>query len=96
LPTSHPFYDNRFKNDHLKGLYPFSIGPRICLGRDLAWTQARLLIAKVFWAFDITDVSSIPIDLHATLRQFGFYEKPPFKAVFRPASHTQTMKSFPG
>ncbi|KAK8130549.1 hypothetical protein PG999_002929, partial [Apiospora kogelbergensis] len=47
LPASHPLYDPTFANDHLKSLYPFSLGPRICMGREMAWTQAKMFLSKV-------------------------------------------------
>ncbi|KAI1394963.1 isotrichodermin C-15 hydroxylase [Hypoxylon fuscum] len=53
LRPEHPKYDTRFSNDDLKCFYPFSIGPRSCSGREIAWSQTRLFIAKVLWTFDL-------------------------------------------
>ncbi|KAL8693924.1 MAG: hypothetical protein Q9218_001338 [Villophora microphyllina] len=32
---------------------PFSLGPRNCLGRNLAWLEMRLILARLFWHFDL-------------------------------------------
>ena len=31
---------------------PFSLGPRNCLGRNLAYLEMRLILARLLWAFD--------------------------------------------
>ncbi|KAI2782286.1 isotrichodermin C-15 hydroxylase [Daldinia loculata] len=53
LQSDHPKYDKRFSNDDLNCFYPFSIGPRACTGREIAWSQTRLFLAKVLWTFDL-------------------------------------------
>jgi averantin hydroxylase len=32
---------------------PFSLGPRGCIGRNLAYAEMRLILAKVLWNFDL-------------------------------------------
>ncbi|KAI1079391.1 isotrichodermin C-15 hydroxylase [Whalleya microplaca] len=56
LQPDHPRYDAKFSNDDLKGFYPFSIGPRACSGREIAWNQIRLFLAKVLWTFNLVMV----------------------------------------
>ncbi|KAI1779231.1 cytochrome P450 [Hypoxylon cercidicola] len=84
LPPSHPLYDSSFAEDHLKSLYPFSLGPRICLGREMAWLQAKLFLAKVFWTFDVVKAPDQHFDLDNTLLHYGFFEKPELRARFVP------------
>jgi len=31
----------------------FSIGPRNCIGRNLAWAEIRIILARLLWNFDI-------------------------------------------
>jgi cytochrome P450 len=33
-------------------LQPFSVGPRNCIGRNLALAEMRLILARVLWNFD--------------------------------------------
>ncbi|KAI1388756.1 cytochrome P450 [Hypoxylon trugodes] len=53
LPPDHPRYDTKFSKDDLKCYLPFSIGPRLCTGREIAWSQIRLFLAKMLWTFDL-------------------------------------------
>ncbi|KAK7995297.1 cytochrome P450 [Apiospora arundinis] len=84
LPASHPLYDAAFANDHLKSLYPFSLGPRSCLGRDIAWTQAKLFLTKVLWKFDVVRVEGQGFNLEKSLLHYGFFEKPEMYVRFLP------------
>ncbi|KAF2876693.1 cytochrome P450 [Massariosphaeria phaeospora] len=43
-----PFYD-----DDRNAVQPFSVGPRSCIGRPLALAEARLILARLIWAFDV-------------------------------------------
>ena len=45
----HPEY----QDDHLDALEPFSVGPRNCLGKNLAWHEMRVLLISVLLHFDL-------------------------------------------
>lgn len=45
---SSPFY-----NDNRDILQPFSVGPRNCIGRELAYSESRVILARVLWSFDL-------------------------------------------
>ncbi|KAJ5933979.1 sterigmatocystin biosynthesis P450 monooxygenase stcL [Penicillium verhagenii] len=45
--------DERFKNDKRDVLQPFSLGPRSCIGKSLAYMEMRLVLAKLMYNFDI-------------------------------------------
>lgn len=45
--------DPEFANDRREASQPFSIGPRNCIGRQLAYAEMRLILAKVLWHFDL-------------------------------------------
>ncbi|POS83321.1 hypothetical protein EPUL_005437 [Erysiphe pulchra] len=43
----------RYRNDRRKIMQPFSYGPRNCVGKNMATTEMRLIIAHVLWNFDM-------------------------------------------
>lgn len=45
--------DVRFSNDRLNASLPFGTGPRVCIGRNLAYLEMRLLLAHLLWNFDL-------------------------------------------
>jgi averantin hydroxylase len=46
---------DEFMNDNRDNVFqPFSYGPRNCIGRNLAYAEMRILLAKFLWRFDIT------------------------------------------
>ncbi|KAI0385889.1 cytochrome P450 ClCP1 [Hypomontagnella monticulosa] len=51
--------DPKYKNDQLDAMQPFSVGPRNCIGRNLAYAEMRLILARIIYNFDmILDDSS--------------------------------------
>ncbi|KAI8623135.1 cytochrome P450 [Xylariaceae sp. FL1651] len=52
LTPEHPKYEQRFSKDNLKSMFLFLLGPRMCPGRESAWIQLKLFLAKVLWIFD--------------------------------------------
>ncbi|KAL1961979.1 hypothetical protein VTN77DRAFT_714 [Rasamsonia byssochlamydoides] len=46
--------DPEFATDQKAALQPFSTGPRNCLGKNLAYHEMRLILAKVLWHFDLS------------------------------------------
>ncbi|KAL4930696.1 cytochrome P450 [Aspergillus undulatus] len=43
-----------FFNDTRGVLQPFSVGPRNCIGRNLAYAEMRVILARVLWNFDLS------------------------------------------
>jgi cytochrome P450 len=52
LPATHPLYDPRFAGDNKASFKPFSYGPRDCIGKNLAYAEMRVVLARVLWRFD--------------------------------------------
>ncbi|KAJ5475121.1 Cytochrome monooxygenase lcsI [Penicillium diatomitis] len=46
--------DSRFVNDKRDVLQPFSLGPRGCIGRPLAYCEMRSILCKLLYNFDIS------------------------------------------
>ncbi|USP80045.1 cytochrome p450 monooxygenase [Curvularia clavata] len=44
---------SEYDADKKEAYNPFSFGPRNCLGKNLAWAELRLIIAAIFFAFDL-------------------------------------------
>lgn len=45
--------DQAFANDHLSASKPFGHGPKKCIGEDLSFLEARLILAHLVFAFDM-------------------------------------------
>ncbi|KAK4234867.1 cytochrome P450 [Achaetomium macrosporum] len=50
---SHADPGSPFAADRREASQPFSIGPRNCIGRQLAYAEMRLILAKILWHFDL-------------------------------------------
>lgn len=53
LPEAKNNPSSPFFSDRRDVLQPFSAGPRNCIGRNLAFAEMRLILARVLWSFDI-------------------------------------------
>ena len=53
--------DPAYASDVKKALQPFSVGPRNCIGRNLAYMEMRIMIARLFWNFDVLSVDGAPL-----------------------------------
>ncbi|KXJ90431.1 cytochrome P450 [Microdochium bolleyi] len=45
--------DLRYANDRRDILYPFSTGPRNCIGKNLAYAEMRTILTRLLWRFDL-------------------------------------------
>ena len=45
--------DPRYANDRRDILHPFSTGSRNCIGKNLAYAEMRLILARLLWRFDL-------------------------------------------
>ncbi|KAJ5348301.1 uncharacterized protein N7506_001554 [Penicillium brevicompactum] len=52
IPERH-LDDPRFVNDSKNAMQPFSFGPRNCIGRNLAYVEMRLILARMVFNFDM-------------------------------------------
>ncbi|CAI7669300.1 unnamed protein product [Penicillium crustosum] len=64
-----------FCNDNRDVLQPFSVGPRNCIGRELAYSELRVILGRILWSFDLElHEKSAKWDLQ---RSYLLWEKPP-------------------
>ncbi|KAI3259002.1 hypothetical protein CBS147309_7676 [Penicillium roqueforti] len=52
IPERH-LDDPRFSNDSKIAMQPFSFGPRNCIGRNLAYVEMRIILARMVFNFDM-------------------------------------------
>ncbi|KAL6918601.1 hypothetical protein ACHAP8_010991 [Fusarium lateritium] len=45
--------DPQYANDSRAVVQPFSMGPRDCIGKNLAYVEMRLLLTRLLWKFDV-------------------------------------------
>ncbi|KAI1079769.1 isotrichodermin C-15 hydroxylase [Whalleya microplaca] len=84
LPREHPGYDQKFANDNLKSFFPFGYGPRQCIGRESAWPQMRLFLAKILWTFDLEAVDGQDLVFDRDFSMYAMWNKPKLRIRFVP------------
>ncbi|OAX80637.1 hypothetical protein ACJ72_05023 [Emergomyces africanus] len=75
--------DPKFANDRREALQPFHIGPRSCLGRNLAYAEMRLILARLIYNFDMK-LATESANWMRKQKVFLFYTKPPLKVYLTP------------
>lgn len=76
--------DERFAHDKFDILQPFSVGPRNCIGRNLAYAEMRLILAKIIYNFDmrLADESIDWLDHECSI----LHSKPPLPVYLTPVA----------
>ncbi|KAL8917302.1 MAG: hypothetical protein Q9208_008023 [Pyrenodesmia sp. 3 TL-2023] len=76
----HAFLPSRWleeSDDRRDALQPFSMGPRNCIGQRLALMQVRMILAKLFWHFNVETVEGKPQVVWPDQKVFTLWEKEP-------------------
>lgn len=68
--------DPRFKSDRRDILQPFAMGPRNCIGKNLAMAEIALLVGRVVMEFDVWGVEETDEGWLDQRAWFGFDKKP--------------------
>ncbi|KAI1877563.1 hypothetical protein JX265_003571 [Neoarthrinium moseri] len=76
LKHTHPLYDSRFAADSHGVFKPFSVGPRDCIGKNLAFAEMRLIAARLLFKFDV-DVLPGQDDWHSVQKTYLLWDKGP-------------------
>ena len=61
----------------------FSVGPRNCLGKNLAYVEMRLILAHIIFNFDLELVEKDK-DWMKDMKVYGFWEKPELMVKLTP------------
>ena len=83
--------DPDFASDKRDALQPFSVGPRNCIGRNLAYLEMRLILAKVLFNFDMELDRARSNDWADQLSFSTLWEKGPLWVSLKPVTKTQTV-----
>ncbi|KAI1121490.1 cytochrome P450 [Nemania abortiva] len=76
LPAAREDEKSPFYNDKREAHKPFSLGPRNCIGRNLAYHEMRIILANVLWHYDMKLDPSCE-SWAESQRTFALWEKPP-------------------
>jgi cytochrome P450 len=63
-----------FEGDNKKMVQAFSVGPRNCIGKNLAMAEMRVLVARLVWGFDM-ELEEVSKDWIKGQRVFLVYDK---------------------
>ncbi|KND86588.1 Isotrichodermin C-15 hydroxylase, partial [Tolypocladium ophioglossoides CBS 100239] len=85
LPEKHPRYEERFKADNRAVFKPFSYGSRDCIGKNLAYGEMRLVLARLLYRFDF-ELAFEQDSWHDSQRTFVVWEKGPLYLRLQPRS----------
>jgi len=77
--------EEEFKNDKRKVVQPFSVGPRNCIGQNLALAEMRLILASLVWNFDMQHTEQSRNWMKGQKIWLTF-EKPPMMVDLRPVA----------
>ncbi|XXG95002.1 hypothetical protein Hte_001262 [Hypoxylon texense] len=77
--------DAKFKTDQLEAMQPFSVGPRNCIGRNLAYAEMRLIMAKIIYNFDMK-IDNGSRGWMETQQAFNLWHKPGLDIYMKPVA----------
>jgi cytochrome P450 len=84
--------DPDFASDNREVLQPFSVGPRNCIGRNLAYLEMRLILAKVVYNFEL-ELDEARTGDWAHQKAFLLWDKRPLWVRIKPAAKARTRTS---
>ena len=73
----------RYAEDRRETSQPFNIGPRGCIGRNLAYAEMRIVLARVLFEFDLELMESSKSWLE-NLKNFTLWQKDPLMVKLKP------------
>ena len=68
--------DPLFSNDQRQAAQPFAVGPRNCIGMNLAFVELRLIMARILWKFDMKLDKSCTNWVDDMIEYFGWGKTP--------------------
>ncbi|KAG9237249.1 cytochrome P450 [Amylocarpus encephaloides] len=82
----------KYKSDNKAAFQPFSLGPRNCIGMNLAYAEMRLILARLLWNFDLEleEKSRRWID---GMKMYTLWEKPPLHVKLKRVERGPTIRT---
>ncbi|KAK6193011.1 hypothetical protein LQW54_012895 [Pestalotiopsis sp. IQ-011] len=74
--------------NNLEALQPFAVGPRNCIGRNLAYAEMRLILARIIYDFDLK-LADDGQDWIKRQKAFPLWDRPPLNVYLTPVTSRQ-------
>ncbi|KAK4643845.1 hypothetical protein QC761_404580 [Podospora bellae-mahoneyi] len=75
-----------FDKSRHSALQPFSVGPRNCIGKNLAYVEMRVILARFIWNFDLA-LADEKSQTFPKAKSFGLWVKKPLNIRLIPVRH---------
>ncbi|KAH7094594.1 benzoate 4-monooxygenase cytochrome P450 [Paraphoma chrysanthemicola] len=62
LNPEHSYHDPRYGADNKDSFHPFSMGSRHCIGYKVVLAEARVLLARICWSFELSLDVNTPVN----------------------------------
>ncbi|KAK2602625.1 hypothetical protein N8I77_009141 [Diaporthe amygdali] len=80
--------DPKFATDDRDVFQPFQIGPRNCIGKNLAYIEMRIILARVLWNFDLK-LAEDSKDWLSRQKIYLLWEKAPLHVYLTPRAQAK-------
>ncbi|KAK4175477.1 putative cytochrome P450 pisatin demethylase-like protein [Triangularia setosa] len=77
----------KFDKSRHSTLQPFSVGPRNCIGKNLAYVEMRVILARFIWNFDLA-LGDEKSRAFPEAKAFGLWIKEPLNIRLIPVGHS--------
>lgn len=77
--------DPAFADDRKDAFQPFHLGPRNCLGRNLAYIEMRLILSRILWNFDLR-IDEDSLDWMSTQRVYTAWDRGKLNVYLTPVA----------
>ncbi|CAI0650064.1 unnamed protein product [Colletotrichum noveboracense] len=79
--------DPAFAKDNKDAFQPFHLGPRNCIGRNLAYVEMRIILARMLYNFDMK-IADDSLDWVGKQKIYLLWEKGPLNVYLTPAKRS--------
>jgi cytochrome P450 len=76
-----------FAKDNKVAFQPFGLGRHACIGQSLAYSEMRLILARLFFAFDIELANAQDVWDWGSQETYIFWEKKPLNVRLSIVGH---------